>query len=291
MSRATGCLLASVAWLAIAGTARTSLAQEPAEPAEAAPAEADVVMLRDLAQQREAQNLDANIEQWVFGGQGAAKTREKLESALTQDIDRFDRKYGLTPAQKKKLELAGRRDLKRFFDRVEDAKAEYLRAKGDWNQVGDGVFELQRMQNQPHSELFGDESMLAKTLKKNLTPEQVARYEKKVYRGRLEWMAGMLHNRLVLRPDQRRRLVDLLADETPPLKRYGSFDYDAIMLQMSRLAPERLRSVLDQSQCRELALRFDQARRMESILVSEGYIARAQPHAGEPKWQHQEVRR
>ena len=38
--------------------------------------------------------------------------------------------------------------MKRFFDRVEEAKAEYRRVKGDWNQVGDRIFELQRMQNQ-----------------------------------------------------------------------------------------------------------------------------------------------
>jgi hypothetical protein len=276
MSRTTGCLLTSCAWLAMAAAARPALAQQPAEPDDQAPAP-DAAMLKEIAADEQ---LEANIDQWIFGGQGAAETRKKLESALAQDINRYDRRYGLTPAQKKKLELAGRHDIKRYFDRVEDAKAEFRRVKGDWNQVGDGIFALQRMQNQPHAELFGEESMLAKTLKKNLTPEQIARYERKVYRDRVEWVAALLDRRLRLNPQQHRRLVDVVVDETPPLKRYGSFDYDAIMLQMSGLTRESLRSALDETQCRELALRFEQARRMQSILVSEGYVARPAPPAG-----------
>ena len=92
-------------------------------------------------------------------------------------------------------------------------------------------------------------------------------------------MAGLLDKRLNLNADQHRRLVTLVVEETPPLLRYGSFDYDAIMFQMSRLPREKLRQALDESQCRDLALRFDQARRMESVLISEGYISQGRPAA------------
>jgi hypothetical protein len=62
--------------------------------------------------------------------------------------------------------------------------------------------------------------------------------------------------------------------------RYGSFDYDAIMFQISRLPHEKLVSSLDETRCRALDLRFAQARRMEGILVSEGYIRPVGPPAG-----------
>lgn len=268
MPRTTGCLLAAFAWLVLAPIAT---GQEPDDPDEPMPAGGLPAI--DVP--------EFDIDQWIFGGQGADAIRKRFEAALEQDIKRFDGRYGLTPAQKKKLELAGRLDIKRYFDRVEDAKAEYRRVKGDWNKMGNRIFELQRVQNQIFTELFGDDSMLAKTLRKNLSSEQVVRYEKGVYRKRVEWMAGLLHSRLLLSAEQRRGLVDLVVEETPPLKRYGNFDYDAIMFQMSRLPRERLRTVLDESQCRELNLRFDQARRMHSILVSEGYLsAAAMPPAG-----------
>ena len=51
------------------------------------------------------------------------------------------------------------------------------------------------------------------------------------------------------------------------------------MFQMSRLPREKFRAVLDEAQCRELTVRFDQARRMESILVNEGYLAGGPPAA------------
>jgi hypothetical protein len=275
MSRSTGWLIVACAWLAIAATARSALAQQPRPDAfedaeEAVPGAVEAEVGQDQLE---------NIDQWVFAGLGAAGARKRLEEYLTRDIGRHDRNYGLTPAQKKKLELAGRHDIKRFFDRVEDAKGEYRRANGDWNKVGTRIFELQRIQNQPHLELFGDASMLAKTLKKSLTPEQIAGHERIIYRARVEWMAGYLDKRLNLTAEQHRRLVALVAEGTPPLKRYGSFDYDAIMFQMSRLPREKFRAVLDEAQCKELTIRFDQARRMESILVSEGYLAGGPPAA------------
>ncbi len=291
MSRTTGCLLAACTWLASAAIDRPAPAQVPVEPEAVVPAGGPGGV--DVAP--EGAELGDNLEQWIFGRHGAAEVRRKLEAALTKDINRFDQKYALTPAQRKKLELAGRHDMKRFFDRVEDAKDEYRRSNGDWNQVGNRIFELQGITNRPHSELFGDESMLAKTLKKTLTPEQVTRHEKGAYRARVEWAIGILQSRLVLNPEQRRRLVTLVVDETPPLKRYGNFDYDAIMLQMSRLPREKLRAALDEAQYRNLTLRFEQARRMESILVSEGYLSPARPPAGraagEPLSHHEEVRR
>jgi hypothetical protein len=123
--------------------------------------------------------------------------------------------------------------------------------------------------------------MLAKTLKKSLTAEQVAWSDKTVYRERVEWLAGLLNKRLKLSADQHRRVINLLVEGTPPLKRYGSFDYDAIMFQMSRVPKEKLLEAvhLDEAQYRELVLRFDQARRMESLLVSEGYISGVKPPA------------
>ena len=166
MSRTTGCLIVDCAWLAIAGTARPAWAQQPR------PTRSRTMSTRS-AGANEAEVVEVqgeNVEQWIFAGLGAAGARKRLEEYLTRDIARYDRNYGLTPAQKKKLELAGRHDIKRFFDRVEDAKAEYRRVKGDWNKVGTRIFELQRIQNQPHLELFGDESMLAKTLKKIADP-------------------------------------------------------------------------------------------------------------------------
>lgn len=270
----TGRLIVALAWLAIAVAGFPALAQEapeqvPDEPVAAPGGQAEEKSVR-------AEDLG----QWVFNGHAPDEAQKDLEKALQNVIARFDGKYHLTPAQKRKLTLAGGLDIKRYFDRYARLKAAFVRTRGDWNQVGTQVFELRRIYHQPYTELFGDESMLAKTLKKNLTAEQVANHDRKVYRVRVEWMAGLLDRRLKLTADQHRRLVDLVAAETQPLGRYGNFDYDAIMFQMSRLPAGRVGTVLDEAQCHDLTLRFEQARRMEGLLVSEGYIRPAATTAG-----------
>ena len=135
----------------------------------------------------EADELD--IEQWIFGGQGAERSARRSRRPSRSDLARFDQKYAAHSAQKKKLELAGRHDVKRFFDRVEEAKAEYRRVKGDWNQIGNRIFELQRTQNQPHASSSARASMLAKTLKKTLTAraDRPAREERLSDRGWSGW--------------------------------------------------------------------------------------------------------
>ncbi len=266
MPPVTGRLIVALAWLAIAAAGFPARAQEapdvlPDLPA-AAPGRPD----------EERVPTGDDVDQWVLNGNKPEKARRDFEKALANVIGRYDARYHLTPAQQKKLTLAGGLDIKRYFDRYAALRADFVRTKGDWNKVGNEVIELQRIHNQPYTDLFNDESMLAKTLKKNLTAEQVANHDRNIYRVRVEWMAGLLDRRLKLTPDQHRRLVDLVAAETQPLGRYGNFDYDAIMFQMSRLPAARIRTVLDEARCRELTLRFEQARRMEGLLVSEGYL-------------------
>lgn len=298
---ACACLaVAAIAWPAAAQDAPRKVAGQPASPAPAEDVvqavESDDILLPGGNGLLAEPEVDAaNIELWIFGQGGIAAAHKTIDQALAQDIDRFNRKYALTASQRKKLELAGRLDAKRFFDRVEDMKAEYRRSQGDWNQVGHTVLELQKLFGHPHSELFGDHSMLAKTLRTTLTAEQIARNDRNVYRTRVEWAAQLLDIRLKLSAEQHRRLVDLIVEETPPIRRYGSFDYDAIMFQMSRLPPEKLRAAIGEAQCRELAIRFEQARRLEGVLRSEGYLPPAAaapgPTAAAPVAHHQELRR
>lgn len=275
-------------WLAAACllSAATATAQdEPGDP--------DEVVLPQVAVPAPP---EFDVAHWIYGGRSVEETKKGFESALDQGIGRFDRKYGLTPAQRKKLQLAGRHDIRRFFDRVDGLSAEVRRANGNWHAAaGTPIDDLRRTVRSPHSNLFGDGSMLAKTMRKNVTAEQVAGHEKSEYRKKVEWMAEVLHGRLVLGDDQRRRLVELVVEETPPLKHHGNHDYDAIMFQMSRLPREKLRAFLDDNQYRALGLRFEQARRLEGVLVSEGYLARSKPAAGSPVEgplsQHEESRR
>ncbi len=270
MWRRYSLLLLATMMLGLLGMERPALAQDQPEPEEQQPAEPEDTM------------SDEQFEQWIFGRK-FPDAQKHLESRLAWEINRADQMYRLTPAQKKKLEIAGRGSMKRLFDSFETAKEQLHRAGGDYSKIGPILQELQSFQQAPHAYLFGDDSILAKTLKRTLTPAQFADRAKTVYGARVEWMVSLLDRALGLKPDQHRRFASLILEETPPLKRYGSFDYDAMMLQASRLPPDRIKPIFDDAQFRKLLVRLEQARRMESILVGEGYVSASPLAASGPR--------
>ncbi|MGE5191319.1 MAG: hypothetical protein ACM3U2_02385, partial [Deltaproteobacteria bacterium] len=101
-----------------------------------------------------------------------------------EDVDELTGNYGLTAAQKQKLQLAGRGDIKRMFDRIEDSRR---RLQAQVVQDIEGVQRLCVQMSQESSALragirkgpFGEGSLFAKTLKSALTAEQIAGYEKR----------------------------------------------------------------------------------------------------------------
>ena len=261
-------LLLVAMMLAILGMARTAQAQDEAEPEKEQPAEAEL----------QFQMTDEQFEQWIFGKDLERGTKASpISPRLGDQSGRSD-----VPAHAGSEEEAGGRRTRRHeaalrsLSRSEGAAPS---RRGDFNQIGPILQELQAFQQAPHAYLFGDESMLAKTLKKTLTPEQIAAHEKDVYRSRVEWMVSLLDKALGLKAEQHRRFVTLIVEETPPLKRYGSFDYDAVMFQASRLPQDKIKPIFDDAQLTKLLVRFGQARRMETILFGEGYLPARRPGA------------
>ena len=106
----------------------------------------------------------------------------RLTRALKRRIEAIDRSCGLNASQTKKLELAGRRAIKRLFDSIAERKQVFL------SEGRDRVAAMQYLSENPEilalrKQLrdgpFDEESLFAKTVAKTLTPEQAARYAKR----------------------------------------------------------------------------------------------------------------
>ena len=81
---------------------------------------------------------EEHFDQWVFNNQGSeAAVRTRFDSLLSLRIDFIDRICGLSEIQKKKLFLAGRGDVKRFFDRVDEKRKAFLSVKRDQNNINE----------------------------------------------------------------------------------------------------------------------------------------------------------
>ncbi len=213
----------------------------------------------------------------ILGGD-VESARDRLEWRLIRVIDQVDQMYDLTPEQEKKLELAGRGDIKRFFDRVTEVKKQLDRPEENRVNLGLNARDLQSLRQEFRRDYLDDDSLFTKTLKRMLTPDQRTRYEDREriasYRTRVNWVLFPLRRELGLSRKQHLQLLELLAKETRPLQKYGELDEDAILLQASRLPDARLKPIFDDDQWRRLKERFDRAKRLENTLVEKGYLAR-----------------
>jgi hypothetical protein len=257
--------------------ASPACAQDADEPEEAAaPAPPARQRVRISARQ---------FDRLLFGNEGDSESaRRIIEARLKSRIGFVDQLCGITRDQRKKLELAGRGDIKRFFDRVEKLREQILDA-ADIDRLRGLIVEAQELGKVFRQQLFADESIFAKTLRVTLDREQSARCyklwdENRLLRhqSRVEWVALTLQKNLVLSDGERLRFLVVLLEETRPPRGFGPSDYHGIMYQASQIPESKLRPVFDrESSWRSLRAEFDDALRREPMLRESGYLPEDRP--------------
>jgi len=121
---------------------------------------------------------DSMVYVWVFGnGSEPVSAKRHLDSLLDQKLASIDQICHLTHAQKQKLDLTGRGDIKRFINRIDEIGTQYQRAQNDPKKLVALTEEATRLQRDLKSGLFRDGSFFFRSVEKNLTPEQFVRYE------------------------------------------------------------------------------------------------------------------
>jgi hypothetical protein len=221
------------------------------------------------------------FDQWVFQNwQSAQAARTHLEKLLGLQIDDVDRAGQLTEAQRKKMQLAGGGDIKRFFEQVEVVRRKFLLVRKDQQKFNEIWQDIQPLQMTISAGLFDDGSLFHKTLRKTLTAQQSIRYEQNQrdrrafrYQAKVDLAVAMLENAMPLRDEQRQRFTRLLMEETKPPRKSGQYDYYVIMWQASRLPEDKLRPLFDAAQWKVLCQQFTQMRGMEQFLKQNGGLA------------------
>ncbi len=123
------------------------------------------------------------FDELAFGrGANAESARDQLQKDLRRRIEAVGHVCRLTDAQTKKLELAGRGDIKHFFDRVEQLRCRFYEpytidggVREAAERVAELVHETLPLQRVRHAGLFlfGDDSLFMRTLRGIATAEQI----------------------------------------------------------------------------------------------------------------------
>jgi hypothetical protein len=224
---------------------------------------------------------DENFDMWLFGNNAArgGRGRDTIAAQLSLQIHEIDRRCTLTEAQKTKLLLAGQGDIKRFYDRVAEAKKTFDRLKNDRNKIGEVFQEIQPLQARINAGIFGDGAFFAKCVAKTLTTAQVDEYTRATrerrayrYRAKVELTVAMLDDAVGLTADQRARLVDLIVDQTTPPRIFGQNDTHYVIYQVSLLPEDKLKAILDAAQWRAARRLVQNARGMEAVFRNLGML-------------------
>ncbi|HBH52500.1 MAG TPA: hypothetical protein DDY91_11470 [Planctomycetaceae bacterium] len=265
-------------------------------------------MVQDAAQEEETDDEDipnAPNSGVVFGGideskfeariwngtvNSAAAGEARLQSQLDLQIAEIDRLCQLTEAQSQKLRLAGTSDIKRFFERYTKLRRQFLKVRNDQNLVNNFWGELQPLQMEIQSGLFNDESMLLRVVPKALDDAQRAIYEqetldRRTFRmlARLELLLVAADESLGLMIDQRERLTELCKKHVRIPRRFGPYDSNVILYELSRIPEGEVREILDADQMQGWQQAVAQGRGMEQFLRQNKFLPEEEPARVIPK--------
>jgi hypothetical protein len=117
-----------------------------------------------------------NFDRWLFDDDRTAKDhRDHLDGVLERKIQSDTVGRTLTRAQRARLKVAGRGDIKRFFDQVEDERSKFEKERRGWQK---GIAALGRLDSL--AKVYAEGPFGARSL-----------YSKMLYRIDVESRAGL----------------------------------------------------------------------------------------------------
>jgi hypothetical protein len=142
----------------------------------------DVVRLRLLRNETRRWQLlatvpaDDSFDDWAFGGvQGETRFRDQLDKLLQRRIREVEQIFQLTDAQRRKLLLAGRGDIKRLLEVIDDARSEFQLARSDLHRLTELRSDLRLVELRIIEGPFGLGSLFDKTLRKMIDEKLLRR--------------------------------------------------------------------------------------------------------------------
>jgi hypothetical protein len=182
----------------------------------------------------------------------------RLDERLNLKLDWIQASCGISEEQKKKLQIAGRRDIKRFLDEMREIKRQYRKVRADPIQFGKMQHRLSDIQTSSAADLFGEASFLSKMLHRTLSDAQSVAYARAMeesrafeHRAAVEQAVQFCDLAIGLNDDQRRRLTELFLSETRQMKRKESSELSLqfmMVLQTAKLSRDKLKAIFDAAQ-------------------------------------------
>lgn len=254
----------------------------------------DVVIDGQVVMTEVRARIDRLFEKNIFRIHGSAENaRVKLNDELGLFLEDIHKACTLSDGQIRKLRLAGRCDIRRFFRSVDEAKEKFQNNKANRIVERDQLLQIIQvtkvLQLRLDAGLFGTDSMLRKSLVNALNRQQFLQYEKfdtermqSIHESKIRLVIAMLEQASPVTIEQRRKLLELFRRETKPPRTASLYHYYAIMFQISKFSEAKLKPLLDDVQWLYWHENLQRTRLMEPRLKEMGLLGVDQDHLVSP---------
>lgn len=230
-------------------------------------ARADVVMMAD---ENDITISENQVEQWIFRNSSTpTSAKGKLDDALQTHISLIANTVGLNDEQRRRLELAGKGDIARFWSLVVRLKQKYPGGRMSQEKFNQMWQEIQPLTTRFAAGLHGRHSLFEKMLPGILSESQLQTYaaEEKArrvrhFRAKVEATVQILDQRVPMTDAQRKTFVELTVTKTEPPLAFGQNDFYLILWRMSQIPEADLRPLFDDEEWKVLNTQLDQVRGM-----------------------------
>lgn len=218
---------------------------------------------------------------WIFSRmQNEQKARDTFYSRIDLEIERLDLVASLTDDEKAKIRLAGKGDVKRFFDDVREARREFLELGNvNQNQMNEAYQLASALAQRINSGLFDNNSLLKKVAATAPDPEHAQRIRKRNQRRRklqtefaIKAYVAILGRTIPFTSDQRDQLVVLIGKNVDLAHPNGPYVTQLISYRLSELPDGELQELFDENQWNAFKNTLAQAKAMKAMLKQQGLI-------------------
>lgn len=216
-----------------------------------------LLMLCNSVFSQEQFQVDRNtVEQWIFQQQGSAiEGRKKLESQLSLELGMLKNSLQLDDAQIAKIELAGKGDIKRFFDRISAVVSKIEAMEMNQNQMGEAYQLTIPLATEVNTGLFNESSLMHKVLHGSISAEQSqlllaeAKLRRKLLvESLIKGFVMTLGRTVPMTADQSRKMIDILVSKTQNDRLEGEYASYLIAYRWSTVPEEQLQTFLHEKQ-------------------------------------------
>ena len=196
---------------------------------------------------------EASFDKSTFDRLTMLGARKKCEDSLQAELEHVAAAMKLGPEQMKKLELAGRIDIHRFFEEYKAIKRTLPFGtvnRDQWQATfGKAQEAVGPLRERFTSGLHGEDSLFMKAIHSTLGESQrrklasaMADQALETYRNQIRVTLALLDRRTPMTEDQRSRILDLMVRKTEPIR--GDAYFQMKVLTRMGQVEEELRQIL-----------------------------------------------